>query len=217
MLQTPTEGARVAENRVTVGVAARLSRYLQVLTQSKKMGKDRISSQEISDYTNINATQIRRDLSGFGKFGKRGVGYNSDSLHGEIRKSLRTQGQHNIALIGAGRLGQAIASSSIFAEHGINIAAVFDTDPAKLGEPVGNVTVSEYGRLSDTVRDKNIIVGVLAVPATGAQQAADDLVASGVKIIFNYSEALLETPADVTVHTSNPAVELLYALYFHLT
>ena len=204
-------------DRLTVGVAARLSRYLQVLTQSKKMGKDRISSQEIADYTNINATQIRRDLSAFGKFGKRGVGYNIDSLLGEIRKILRTQGQHNIALVGAGRLGQAIASSSIFAEHGINIAAVFDTDPAKLGEPVGNVTVSEYGRLSDTVRDKNIIVGVLAVPATGAQQAADDLVASGVKIIFNYSEALLETPADVTVHTSNPAVELLYALYFHLT
>jgi len=206
----------VAE-RLTVGVAARLSRYLQVLTQARKMGKQRISSQEIAEYTNINATQIRRDLSAFGKFGKRGVGYNIDSLLGEIRKILRTQGQHNIALIGAGRLGQAIASSSIFAEHGINIAAVFDTDPAKLGEPVGNVTVSEYGRLSDTVRDKNIIVGVLAVPATGAQQAADDLVASGVKIIFNYSEALLETPADVTVHTSNPAVELLYALYFHLT
>jgi redox-sensing transcriptional repressor len=206
----------VAE-RLTVGVAARLSRYLQVLTQARKMGKQRISSQEIAEYTNINATQIRRDLSAFGKFGKRGVGYNIDSLLGEIRKILRTQGQHNIALIGAGRLGQAIASSPIFAEHGINIAAVFDTDPAKLGEPVGNVTVSEYILLSDTVRDKNIIVGVIAVPATGAQQAADDLVSSGVKIIFNYSEALLETPADVTVHTSNPAVELLYALYFHLT
>jgi redox-sensing transcriptional repressor len=206
----------VAE-RLTVGVAARLSRYLQVLTQARKMGKQRISSQEIAEYTNINATQIRRDLSAFGKFGKRGVGYNIDSLLGEIRKILRTQGQHNIALIGAGRLGQAIASSPIFAEHGINIAAVFDTDPAKLGEPVGNVTVSEYIQLQDTVREKNIIVGVIAVPATGAQQAADDLVSSGVKIIFNYSEALLETPADVTVHTSNPAVELLYALYFHLT
>jgi redox-sensing transcriptional repressor len=206
----------VAE-RLTVGVAARLSRYLQVLTQARKMGKQRISSQEIAEYTNINATQIRRDLSAFGKFGKRGVGYNIDSLLGEIRKILRTQGQHNIALIGAGRLGQAIASSPIFAEHGINIAAVFDTDPAKLGEPVGNVTVSEYMLLDETVRDKNIIVGVIAVPATGAQQAADDLVSSGVKIIFNYSEALLETPADVTVHTSNPAVELLYALYFHLT
>jgi len=204
-------------DRLTVGVAARLSRYLQVLTQARKMGKTRISSQEIAEYTNINATQIRRDLSAFGKFGKRGVGYNIDSLLGEIRKILRTQGQHNIALIGAGRLGQAIASSPIFAEHGINIAAVLDTDPDKVGRPIGNVAVSEYSRLPELVRDKNVIVGVLAVPATAAQGAADDLVDSGVKIIFNYSEALLETPSDVTVHTSNPAVELLYALYFHLT
>jgi redox-sensing transcriptional repressor len=204
-------------DRLTVGVAARLSRYLQVLTQARKMGKMRISSQEIAEYTNINATQIRRDLSAFGKFGKRGVGYNIDSLLGEIRKILRTQGQHNIALVGAGRLGQAIASSPIFAEHGINIAAVFDSDSEKIGRPIGHVTVSEYSTLAESVHDKNIIVGVLAVPADAAQKAADDLVDAGVKIIFNYSEALLETPSDVTVHTSNPAVELLYALYFHLT
>ena len=134
------------------------------------MGKERISSQEISDYTNINATQIRRDLSAFGKFGKRGVGYNIDSLLGEIRKILRTQGQHNIALIGAGRLGEAIASSPIFAEHGINIAAIFDVDPDKIGRMMGNMTVSDYSRLPDTVRDKNIIVGVLAVPADGSAE-----------------------------------------------
>ena len=204
-------------DRLTVGVAARLSRYLQVLTQAKKMGKERISSQEISDYTNINATQIRRDLSAFGKFGKRGVGYNIDSLLGEIRKILRTQGQHNIALVGAGRLGQAIASSAIFAEHGINIAAIFDVDPDKVGRSIGTMGVSDYSNLAATVRDKNIIVGVLAVPADGAQRVADDLVGAGVRIIFNYSEALLDVPADVQVHTSNPAVELLHALYFHLT
>jgi len=204
-------------DRLTVGVAARLSRYLQVLTQAKKMGKDRISSQEISDYTNINATQIRRDLSGFGKFGKRGVGYNIDSLLSEIRKILRTQGQHNIALVGAGRLGEAIASSPIFAEHGINIAAIFDTDPEKVGRSVGAVPVTDYAQVADVVREKNIVVGVLAVPAGNAQQAADDLVSSGIRIIFNYSEALLDVPADVTVHTSNPAVDLLHALYFHLT
>jgi redox-sensing transcriptional repressor len=204
-------------DRLTVGVAARLSRYLQVLTQAKKMGKERISSQEISDYTNINATQIRRDLSGFGKFGKRGVGYNIDSLLGEIRKILRTQGQHNIALVGAGRLGQAIASSPIFAEHGINLAGVFDVDPEKVGRPIGSIHVSDYERLGEAVRDDNIIVGVIAVPADAAQRVADDLAASGVKIIFNYSEALLDVPSDVQVHTSNPAVELLHALYFHLT
>jgi redox-sensing transcriptional repressor len=204
-------------DRLTVGVAARLSRYLQVLTQAKKMGKDRISSQEISDYTNINATQIRRDLSAFGRFGKRGVGYNVDALLGEIRRILRTQGQHNIALVGAGRLGQAIASSPIFAEHGINIAAVFDTDPEKVGLGVGSASVLNYNALDGTVRDKNIIVGVLAVPADSAQGVADDLVDAGVKILFNYSEALIDTPPDVVVHTSNPAVELLHALYFHLT
>ena len=204
-------------DRLSVGVAARLSRYLQVLTQAKKMGKDRISSQEIAEYTNINATQIRRDLSAFGKFGKRGVGYSIDSLLGEIRRILRTQGQHNIALVGAGRLGQAISSSPIFAEHGIHIAAVFDTDPEKVGRRVGNIDVSDYSTLADQVRDKNIIVGVLAVPNEAAQSVADDLVDAGVKIIFNYSEALVQVPPDVTVHTSSPAVDLLYALYFYLT
>jgi redox-sensing transcriptional repressor len=218
MLQTsPPRAEPAPSDRLTVGVAARLSRYLQVLTQARKMGKERISSQEISDYTNINATQIRRDLSAFGKFGKRGVGYNIESLLGEIRRILRTQGQHNIALVGAGRLGQAIASSPIFAEHGINVAAVFDNDPEKIGMPMGNVAVNDYRELKQVVRERNIVVGVLAVPADSAQSAADDLVDSGVRIIFNYSEALLDVPSDVSVHTSNPAVDLLYALYFHLT
>jgi redox-sensing transcriptional repressor len=180
------------------------------------MGMERISSQEISDYTNVNATQIRRDLSTFGKFGKRGVGYSIESLLNEIRKILRTQGQHNIAVVGAGRLGEAIASSPIFAEHGINIAAIFDTDPEKIGRRLGGVEVSDYARLADLVREQNIVVGVLAVPASSAQRAADDLVATGIRIIINYSEALIDTPSDVVIHTSNPAVDLLHALYFHL-
>jgi redox-sensing transcriptional repressor len=206
-----------AGERLSVGLAARLSRYLQVLTQARKMGQERISSQEISDYTNVNATQIRRDLSGFGKFGRRGVGYSIDVLLDEIRRILRTQGQHNIALFGAGRLGQAIASSSMFADHGFRIAAVFDVDPEKIGKPIGSTVVSPYGSVRTVIREKNVIVGVLAVPPGAAQGVADDVVASGVKIIFNYSEALLQVPPDVTVHTSNPAAELLYALYFSLT
>jgi len=204
-------------DRLTVGVAARLSRYLQVLTQARKMGKDRISSQEISEYTNINATQIRRDLSAFGKFGKRGVGYRTEALLDEIRQILRTQGQHNIALVGAGRLGSAIASSPIFGEHGITVAAIFEIDPEKIGQRVGDMRVSPIDDMPEICRDRNIIVGVIAVPADTAQDAADALIAAGAKIIFNYSEALLDVPSDVNVHTSNPAVDLLYALYFHLT
>jgi redox-sensing transcriptional repressor len=204
-------------DRLSLGVAARLSRYLQVLTQARKMGKETISSQELSEYTHVNSTQIRRDLSGFGKFGKRGVGYNVDSLVSQIRKILRTSGQHNIALFGAGHLGQAIASSDIFADHGFRVVAVFDTDEAKIGDRVGSATVRHPSDLPQVVEDEDIVVGVLAVPTAAAQPLADALVDSGVKIIFNYSEALLHVPPEVTVHTSSPAVDLLYALYFYLT
>ena len=203
--------------RLSLGVAARLSRYLQVLTQARKMGRETISSQELSDYTHINPTQIRRDLSGFGKFGKRGVGYNVDSLVSEIRKILRTSGQHNIALFGAGNLGQAIASSDIFADHGFRIVAMFDVDPDLVGSQVGGLPVRDFGELEQVVTEQDVVVGVLAVPASAAQAVADRLVEAGVKIIFNYSEQLLQVPPEVTVHTSSPAVDLLYALYFYLT
>jgi redox-sensing transcriptional repressor len=203
--------------RLSLGVAARLSRYLQVLTQARKMGKETISSQELADYTHVNSTQIRRDLSGFGKFGKRGVGYRVDSLVSEIRKILRTAGQHNIALFGAGHLGQAIAGSDIFADHGFRIVAIFDVDPKLVGKELGGVPVRSFDDIGRVVSEEDVVVGVLAVPSEAAQQVADRLVEAGVKIIFNYSEQLLQVPPEVTVHTSSPAVDLLYALYFYLT
>jgi redox-sensing transcriptional repressor len=203
--------------RLSLGVAARLARYLQVLTQARKEGKETVSSQELSDWTHVNSTQIRRDLSGFGKFGKRGVGYNVDSLVSQIRKILRTAGQHNIALFGAGHLGKAIASSDIFADHGFRVVAIFDADPRKVGSKVGAQKVRHVDDLKAVVDDEDIIVAVLAVPTAAAQPLADKLVDAGVKIIFNYSEGLLQVPPEVTVHTSSPAVDLLYALYFYLT
>lgn len=215
--QDAANGLIVDGERLSLGVAARLSRYLQVLTQARKMGRETISSQELSEYTHINPTQIRRDLSGFGKFGKRGVGYNVDSLVGEIRKILRTSGQHNIALFGAGNLGQAIASSDIFADHGFQIVAMFDVDSEVVGTEVGSLRVRDFSELQGIVTEQEIVVGVLAVPAAAAQAVADRLVEAGVKIIFNYSEQLLQVPPEVTVHTSSPAVDLLYALYFYLT
>ena len=216
-MSATSDGDSSGGDRLSLGVAARLSRYLQVLTQAKKMGKETISSQELSDYTHVNSTQIRRDLSGFGKFGKRGVGYNVESLVSQIRKILRTAGQHNIALLGAGHLGKAIASSEIFADHGFRVVAIFDVDPTKVGTDVGSQIVRDASDLHQVVADEEIVVGVLAVPPRAAQGLADELVAAGVKIIFNYSESLLAVPPDVTVHTSSPAVDLLYALYFYLT
>ncbi len=210
-----TESAESAPDKpgekLSLGVAARLSRYLQVLTQARKMGKETISSQELADYTHVNSTQIRRDLSGFGKFGKRGVGYNVESLVSQIRKILRTAGQHNIALFGAGHLGTAIATSDIFADHGFRVVAVFDVDRDRVGSQIGSLTVRHNSELPSVVETEEIVVAVLAVPS------AHELADAGVKIIFNYSDALLQVPPEVTVHTSSPAVDLLYALYFYLT
>ena len=210
----------VGERNLTVAVsraigqrmAGRLSAYVRVLTEAKKMGRERISSREISAYTRVEASQIRRDLSGLGKVGTRGVGYRVDQLLGVIREVLFGGRKHKIALVGAGRLGQAIASSPMFVEQGITLAAIFERDPAKVGRQFGGVAVSDCSQLGEIVRRDKIIVGVLAVPAASAQQAASDLVAAGVRIIFNYSEALLELPPQVQVLTSNPATQLVAAL-----
>lgn len=209
--------AMAQADRLSLGVAARLSRYLQVLTQARKMGRQTIASQELSDYTHINSTQIRRDLSYFGKFGKRGVGYNIEFLITEIRKILHTSEQYNIAVFGAGHLGLAIATSDVFADHGFEVRAILDTNPDLIGNKVSGLTVRDIGDFDKIVERENIVVGVIAVPDDAAQGVADTLVDAGVKIIFNYSGQLLQVPPNVAVHTSNPAADLLYALYFYLT
>src|SRR5579872_1393699 len=150
-LITEPDGVDKPGERLSLGVAARLSRYLQVLTQARKMGRETISSQELSDYTHVNSTQIRRDLSGFGKFGKRGVGYNVESLVNQIRKILHTSGQHNIALFGAGHLGTAIATSDIFADHGFRVVAIFDVDQGKVGDRIGPLAVRHNSDLREVI------------------------------------------------------------------
>ncbi|WP_320669864.1 redox-sensing transcriptional repressor Rex [Patulibacter defluvii] len=204
------------EVRLGVGQAERLSRYLQVLTQARKMGRATMSSQELSAHTHVNSTQIRRDLSGFGRFGKRGVGYDVEELVTQIRGILHTSQHVGIVLLGAGHLGRAIAGSDVFADHGFEIVAVLDNDPAKIGTPIGELEIGDVRHLADVVREHEVVVGVIASPAKAAQSLADELVEAGVQIIFNYSGSLLRTPAGVTVHTSSPAVDLLHALYYYL-
>src|SRR5665648_324900 len=119
------------------------------------IAKETISSQELADYTHVNSTQIRRDLSGFGKFGKRGVGYNIESLVTQIRKILRTAGQHNIALFGAGHLGMAIATSDIFADHGFRVVAIFDIDRERVGTRIGALAVSHNSELRTMVEEQD--------------------------------------------------------------
>jgi redox-sensing transcriptional repressor len=206
-----------AAPRLGAGQAERLSRYLQVLTQARKMGRATMSSQELSAHTHVNSTQIRRDLSGFGRFGKRGVGYDVEELVARIRGILHTNQRVGIVLLGAGHLGRAIAGSDVFADHGFEVVAVLDNDPAKIGTPIGELEIGDVRHLAEVVREGEVVVGVIASPAKAAQGLADELVEAGVQIIFNYSGALLRTPPNVAVHTSSPAVDLLHALYYYLS
>ena len=214
----PTDLALGDGDRLSLGVAARLSRYLQVLIQARKMGKETISSQELAEYTHINSTQIRRDLSGFGKFGKRGVGYRVDSLverdpqdPPELRAAQHRPLRRRQPRPGDRQLGH------------LRRPRIPDRRHLRRRSEAGRQAVRRASRCTTSraspasSRSRTSWSGVLAVPSAAAQDVADRLVDAGVKIIFNYSEQLLQVPPDVTVHTSSPAVDLLYALYFYLT
>ena len=188
-----------------------------MLTQARKIGKETISSQELADYTHVNSTQIRRDLSGFGKFGKRGVGYNVESLVSQIRKILRTAGQHNIALFGAGHLGTAIATSDIFADHGFRVVAVFDIDREPGRHQIGTLTVRHNSELSDVVEDRTSSWPCSPCPRPPPSSWPTSWPTPGSRSSSTTPTRCCRCRPEVTVHTSSPAVDLLYALYFYLT
>ena len=199
-------------------MAARLSRYLQVLTQAKKMGRETISSQEIAEYTHINSTQIRRDLSGFGKFGKRGVGYNVDSLvvaDPQDPADLRPA-QHR-RCSAPGTWARRSPARDIFADHGFRIVAIFDTTPRRSGHRWATSTVRAYPDLAaGRPRARTSWWASSPCPTARPRSVADELVMRGQDHL-QLLRGAPEVPPEVTVHTSSPAVDLLYALYFYLT
>jgi len=133
-----------------------------------------------------------------------------------MRDILGTNHSWNVAMVGVGNLGQALLGYRGFGRQNFAIAAAFDADPAKVGQPCGHLTILDSRELPTLIEENQVIVGVVAVPAEAAQDVADELVRAGIRIVFNYSGALIDVPPHVTAHTTSPAVELLYALYFHL-
>jgi redox-sensing transcriptional repressor len=198
--------------RLRMSVATRLSRYLQVARRAAKGGAESISSYEIAAYTGVNATQVRRDLSSFGKFGKRGSGYEIDVLCERLRTVLGADESQSVVIVGAGRVGEALLSSQLSDAQGIEIVGIFDVDSRKIGKQIGPLSVSPAQELKQQVERHSARGGVIAVPAQDAQGVANELVEAGVRVLFNYSEALLNVPSDVTVRTLSPAAELLSML-----
>ncbi len=200
--------------RVPEGVIQRLSTYLRCLNGFKKEGLTVVSSQKLSMSARVNPAQIRRDLSYFGSFGRRGLGYDVDSLITVISDILGIKNINDIALVGVGQLGMALLGYSGLKEQGFRVAAAFDNDRSKVGKTIGGVKIHGIGDIKHWVEKQKISIGIIAVPADAAQVIADILVESGVKIILNYTPAPVAVPEEIQLHTSDPARELLHTLYY---
>ncbi len=200
--------------RIPQGVIERLPAYLGVLLQLRQEGLETTSSAQLGSVTDINPAQIRRDLTHFGQFGKRGVGYDILTLIERIQSILGSDHIHRLVLVGAGHLGSAIAAYDGLRARGFVIVSVFDSDPAKIGTRVGDLIVRDVSELERTVYEQSVKIGVIAVPVKASQDVADRLVAAGVRVILNYSSGMIRVPAGVTLHNTDPVRELLHTLYY---
>jgi redox-sensing transcriptional repressor len=204
----------LVQEHIPQGVIERLPTYLSALLQLRHDGSSTASSAQLSELTDVNAAQIRRDLAYFGSFGKRGVGYDVGILIERIQRILGSDHSHRIALVGAGNLGSAIASYDGFNARGFQIAALFDNDPAKVGSRVGDLVVRDMRDMARLARQQNIRFGVVAVPSEAAQAVVDAMVDAGIKVILNYTPAHVTVPEDCRVHNTDPVRELLHTLYY---
>jgi len=202
------------EHRVPQGVIERLPQYLNVLLHLRGEGRQTVSSAKLSEMAEVNAAQIRRDLAFFGSFGKRGVGYDISLLIDRIQRILGSDHAHRIAIVGAGNLGSAIASYDGLRARGFVVAAIFDNDPRKVGQRIGDLIVRHVSELQRVVAEQGIRFGVIAVPPEQAQSAADLLCASGISVLLNYSPSFVDVPDGVTLHNTDPVRELLHTLYY---
>lgn len=196
------------------GVIERLPGYLNVLMQLRKEGDDTVSSARLGALTGVNPAQIRRDLTHFGQFGTRGVGYDVSKLIARVQHILGSDHSHRIVLVGAGHLGNAIAVYDGLRTHGFTLVAVFDNDSERVGGRAGDVVVRHIRELPRVVTEQRVQMGVLAVPASAAQEVADLMVSAGIRVILNYSSAIVRAPARVVVHNTDPVRELLHTLYY---
>lgn len=193
---------------VPKAVVARLSLYLRELQHLVRAGRSTISSTILGQQLGYSDAQVRKDLAYFGHFGYPGIGYRCDELIGAIRHILGTDREWTVAMIGVGNLGQALLGYRGFASQGFSVVAAFDSDPAKIGRTVNGVPVYSLSSLGQIVRDRRITLGLIAVPATAAQSAADELVAAGVAGILNFAPVTLSLPENVSLVGVDLATEL---------
>lgn len=203
----------MSERKISQAVIRRLPRYYRYLGELLDNGVERISSNDLSKRMKVTASQIRQDLNNFGGFGQQGYGYNVKSLHSEIGKILGLDVEHNMIIIGAGNLGQALANYTSFERRGFVLKGIFDVNPRLAGVSIRGIEIRMMDEVKDFIKENNIEIGVLTIPKAKASEVASLLVDNGVKAIWNFAHTDLNLPSDViveNVHLSESLMRLSY-------
>jgi redox-sensing transcriptional repressor len=195
-------------------IISRLPVYLRALQRMSERGMKTTSSQELGEHVGISAAQIRKDISQFGEFGKQGTGYSIQFLIDKLREILKVNRMWDVVVVGVGAIGHALARYPGFANRGFRVAMVFDVDPSKVGQKVGDFTIEDSSELVDCVRSAKIKVAMVTVPASAAQEVTDKLVQAGVKAILNYAPTSVNVPSHVHVQYIDPSAHLQRMTYY---
>ena len=195
-------------------VIGRLPVYLRALTRLAQEGHEVTSSHELGQRLGISSAQIRKDLSHFGGFGKQGTGYQISYLINQLRQVLKVDQEWEVALVGAGDLGSALAHYRGFGDRGFHIACIFDSAPQKVGKKIGDFTIHSIDEVQSVIQERGIKIAMIAVPADKAQEVADQLIEAGIRAILNYAPMSLNVPDDVHVQYIDPVVQMQRMTYY---
>ncbi|GFR36923.1 redox-sensing transcriptional repressor Rex [Insulibacter thermoxylanivorax] len=200
--------------KISETVVRRLPIYLRYLNELSMRNVQTVSSQELGNRLDLNPAQIRKDLAYFGEFGKKGIGYDVSYLIEKIRQILKLDQTINVALIGAGNLGVALCNYNMYQKDNMKIQAVFDNHPDKIGQTINHLTVLPLSQMHEKIRAENIRVGIITVPASEAQNVADQLVEAGIEGILNFAPTIIKVPEHIRVHYADFTADLLSLAYY---
>lgn len=200
--------------KISEAVVRRLPIYLRFLNEISRMNVTTVSSQDLGNKLNLNPAQIRKDLAYFGEFGKKGIGYDVGYLIEKIRQILKLDREIKVALVGAGNLGRALSNYNAYLQDNMRIVAIFDALPDKVGEKLNNLTVRSMDELVPVVKEKQIRIGIITVPASEAQNVANHFVEAGIEAILNFAPVVIRVPDQVRVHHADFTTDLQSLAYY---
>src|SRR3954466_9635748 len=205
----PTDSAR----DIPEATVARLPVYLRALTTLAEQGTATCSSEELAAAAGVNSAKLRKDLSYLGSYGTRGVGYDVDYLRYQIAREIGVTQDWPVVIVGIGNLGHALANFSGFRSRGFRVVALLDADPDRRGERVSGIEVRDFADLDSIVREHGVAIGVIATPASAAQDVADQMVGAGIRSILNFAPTVIAVPDDVDVRKVDLSIELQILAY----